>query len=108
MKKKIPLFFFHEKYMLSPGQIAFFVKKYSKEQVIAVSDGMISLTTSGREWVLNNTAKVFYRKSTPKWKKVPLEFKGPFTLKINEPYLSWLSYSDMDSFLEYKKNLEEE
>lgn len=72
----VAVYFFHEKYLLSPGQIARVVRKYSDNGIIAVERDSIILTENGRRWVLRNRRQIFMSIRTRPWSQIPDEFRN--------------------------------
>ena len=83
--KAISIFVFHQKYLLSPGQLARVARKYSEMGIIAVNGDHLSLTDSGRAWVIRNRRKIFRCSEISTWKKTPDEFKKEY--KDSEMYM---------------------
>ena len=94
-KDKIEFYFFHEKYRLSPAQLARSLKKFFDLELIEIDNVLIILTQKGREWIFHNRLKLFLSKKSKYWKNIPEEMKQD-TLAINELYLP------------FKKNIDEE
>ena len=74
-KKGVDIYTFHEKYLLSPGQIARVVRKYKIEGVLDFDGEKIILTEYGRNWLIRNRLQVLMGKRAHPWKVIPEEFK---------------------------------
>lgn len=74
-KQGIDIYTFHEKYLLSPGQIARVVRKYQIEGVLDFDGKNISLTQHGKNWLIRNRLKVLQGKRELPWKVIPEDFK---------------------------------
>jgi len=72
----VDVYYFHERYQLSPGQIARVIRKYSSEDKIVIVDDSIELTEKGRRWVLRNRRQIFMSGSARPWKQIPDEFRN--------------------------------
>jgi len=74
-KLGVSMYAFHDKYLLSLGQIARVVRKYKAIGVFDLGKDTLSLTTFGRNWLISNRVVLFNSKRKLHWKKVPNEFK---------------------------------
>ena len=90
-KKGSDIYAFHEKYLLSPGQIARVVRKYHKEGVIDFDGKNILLTQYGRNWLIVNRLQVFRGKRTLPWKVIPEDFKQE-KVSLNQTTLPDIKY----------------
>lgn len=63
------IYFFHEKYLLSPAQLSRTVRKLEELGIIESSGHMIKMTDFGRSWLLANRHEVFYKFGDMRWKK---------------------------------------
>lgn len=74
-KLGVSMYAFHDKYLLSLGQIARVVRKYKAIGVFDLGEDILSLTTFGRSWLINNRLVLLQSKRELHWKKVPNKFK---------------------------------
>lgn len=63
------IYFFHRRFLLSPGQIGEFLEKYQGFNVIERKGKRIRLTEHGVEWVLHNRKKIFFSVGSRYWAK---------------------------------------
>ena len=54
--------------------IIHFITKYSPEEIIEYSNGKISLTKNGFDYVIKNRKKIFLKKCNKSWEEIPSEF----------------------------------
>ncbi|CAL2080800.1 helix-turn-helix domain-containing protein [Tenacibaculum sp. 190524A05c] len=99
--KQVNLYHFHEKYLLSPAQLARTIKKFREEGIIELNDDKISLTTKGEKWIICSRKKLFLNERNKYWKEVPLEMKQE-SIMINEFYKPNRNKLDTELF----KNIE--
>jgi hypothetical protein len=103
----VDVYFFHEKYRLSAGQISFFIKKYTKNHCVNYEENKISITQKGRSFVIKKK-KELYLDQSKEWKKIPKDFKNLIKLGLNELCIPPFSTKDLSSFIKYyNKNIEE-
>jgi DNA-binding PadR family transcriptional regulator len=72
--ESIDVYQFHDKYMLSPGQVARVIRKYEKSGVIEMEGGSISITKMGRKWLIKNRREIFFSVNRDAWEHIPDEF----------------------------------
>lgn len=96
------LFFFHEKYKLSPAQMARTLKKFESKELIEIKTRVVVLTEKGRKWIFQNRGMLFLKEKTKYWKNIPDEMKQK-PLRINELYKPNRSTLDKEIF----KNIED-
>jgi DNA-binding PadR family transcriptional regulator len=96
------LYFFHEKYKLSPAQLARTLKKFESEELIEIKNRIVVLTEKGRKWIFHNRGMLFLKEKSKYWKKIPDEMKQE-PLGINELYKPNRSTLDKEIF----KNIED-
>lgn len=101
-KDKIEFYFFHEKYKLSPAQLARALRKFSEKELIEIENNLVILTKKGREWIFHNRLKLFLSEKSKYWKNIPEEMKQD-SLAINELYLPVKKNIDKELF----KNIED-
>lgn len=82
--KKISPYHFHQKYLLSPAQMARTLRKFLNLEVIEFKDNEAILTKTGESWIIENRKKIFMN-SNKYWKQVP-EYMKQESLEINEVY----------------------
>ncbi|MDH5426045.1 MAG: hypothetical protein OEY29_13715 [Gammaproteobacteria bacterium] len=80
------LYKFHEKYLLSPGQIARVIRKYIKNNIFETNENTIKLTEHGKKWVYNNRNDIFRAPLNELWKQVPAGFSLNEEKRNEEPY----------------------
>jgi hypothetical protein len=97
INNKINIYFFHEKYMLSPAQLGRSIRKFAKMKYIIVNDDNIELTKSGRKWIIANRRVLFLKEKEKHWKAVPVEMEQP-PMKINEVYKPKIRNIDTELF----------
>lgn len=85
MKKKILLYYFHDKYLFSPGQLARSINKLIKKKIIICEDQYISATSEGNDWILANRKKIFFHIKNKYWKKIPDHMLAK-EHALNKPY----------------------
>ena len=102
LNNKINIYFFHEKYMLSPAQLGRTIRKFAKMKHIIVNDDNVELTENGRKWVIANRKELFLKEKEKLWKVVPAEMER-VPIKINETYKLKTKNIDIELF----KNIED-
>lgn len=95
---KTELYFFHEKFMLSPAQLARSLRKFENEGLLIVKEKQVSLTDVGKEWIFENRKNLFVNEREKYWKKVPENMKVP-QLGINQLYKPERKKIDKEIFL---------
>lgn len=65
----LPIYHFHEKYLLSPAQVARFVRIFGGEGLVEIDNHHISLTEHGRKWLLVHRHDVFFSIGEKYWKR---------------------------------------
>lgn len=83
---KINMYLFHEKYMLSPAQLARVIRKFEKIYVINLEGNSIILSEYGRKWIFLKRKEIFIKERFKYWKEVPKEMQQE-RLRPNELYL---------------------
>lgn len=83
---KIELYFFHEKYKLSPAQLGRTLKKFRDAGLIVFDKNSVTLNESGRKWIIGNRRELFLKEKSKYWKKIPKKMKQE-SLAINELYI---------------------
>lgn len=96
----VEIYFFYEKYGLSPAHIAKFILKCNEKKLVEYSDGKISLTQSGIYYIDKNKKEI-YLDSSARWKKIPENMKLEIQPTVEE--ILSLSNNDKKSFLQYKE-----
>ncbi|HZV71033.1 MAG TPA: hypothetical protein VFG10_15875 [Saprospiraceae bacterium] len=85
LRKKVDIYFFHEKYMLSPPQLARSIRKFETQNIIIIEGRSIVLTEYGGDWIFGNRKNIFLSEKTKYWKVIPSEMEQK-TIAINELY----------------------
>lgn len=75
LSSSVDIFYFHEKYRLSPGQVARVIRKYLADELIYYKDDKLLLSELGRRWLLKNRRQIFWGIADKKWKDIPKEFR---------------------------------
>ncbi|WP_321289383.1 hypothetical protein [uncultured Sunxiuqinia sp.] len=101
-KKQVNLYLFHEKYLLSPAQLARTIKKFLEEEVVELNNDKVSLTPKGERWIICNRKALFLNEKKKYWKEVPVEMKQE-SIGINEFYKPNRNKLDTELF----KNIED-
>lgn len=99
---KIDLYFFHEKYMLSPAQLGRTLKKFKDADLIIFDQNSVALNENGRKWIIENRRQIFLVEKSKYWKKIPENMKQD-SLNINELYIPNRKNIDNEIF----KNIED-
>lgn len=81
----VSMYFFHEKYMLSPAQLGRTIRKFTNIECVIMNDDNIELTEKGRKWIIANRKKLFIKTKEKYWKNIPIEMIQE-TFKINDTY----------------------
>lgn len=84
-RKKVDLYFFHEKYLLSPAQLARTINKFIEEGVVELSNEEIRLTPNGEKWIICNRKSLFLHERKKYWKEIPSEMKQE-SFELNDFY----------------------
>lgn len=85
INNSLSLYFFHEKYMLSPAQLGRTIKKFTDLKYVLVNDFDVVLTEKGRKWIIANRRELFLKTKEKHWKKVPIEMTRE-VFNINNTY----------------------
>ncbi len=101
-QNSLDLYFFHEKYQLSPFQLARTIQKFEDNGLIVISGNQITLNEYGRNWIFGNRKYIFLRENVKYWKLIPENMKQPI-LGINELYIPNRKTLDKEIF----KNIED-
>lgn len=86
LREKVDLYFFHEKYKLSPAQLGRTLKKFNDAGYIIIDKQDVILNEIGRKWIIGNRRQLFLKEKSKYWKKVPEEMTQK-NLSINELYI---------------------
>ena len=84
-KDKVELYFFHNKYMLSPAQMARTINKFEELGLIDITNDEVSLNELGRRWIIENRKFLFLNENVKYWKEIPEEMKQK-KIAINKPF----------------------
>lgn len=85
-QKNVSLYHFHEKYMLSPAQLAKTIKKFESIDIVKMSNQYaIKLTVFGRKWIIKNRKLIFLSEKDKYWKIIP-EYMLCNSIEINQTY----------------------
>lgn len=103
----VEIYFFHNHYKFSPGQIAEFIDIYSNLNYITYSNNTLALTEAGHDFVLVNKIEILFGKRHQYWKNIPESFLLSDGTNSIEEYFPSLSFKDISSFVDYSKKWEE-
>lgn len=81
----VNMYFFHEKYMLSPAQLGRTIRKFTNIKCVIINDNNIELTDKGRKWIIANRKELFLKTKEKYWKNIPVEMAQE-AFKINDTY----------------------
>lgn len=81
----VSLYFFHEKYMLSPAQLGRTIRKFTNIECVIFNENYIELTEKGRKWVIANRRELFLKTKEKYWKNIPVEMAQE-AFQINDTY----------------------
>lgn len=81
----VSLYFFHEKYMLSPAQLGRTIRKFTDIECVILNENRIELTEKGRKWIIANRRELFLKTKEKYWKNIPIEMAQK-TFKISDTY----------------------
>lgn len=97
--KSVSMYFFHEKYRLSPAQLGRTIRKFLQINCITLNNDIIELTENGTKWILANRIDLFLKSKKKYWKMVP-ENMSQEPLKTNDIYLPNINKLDKEIFKE--------
>jgi hypothetical protein len=69
----VDLFVFHERYMLSAGQLAHTVRMLNDMNLLDIESFRVKLNQRGRRWVLANRHDLFLREDQRFWARRPVK-----------------------------------
>ena len=81
----VSMYFFHEKYMLSPAQLGRTIRKFTNIECVIIDDNNIELTDKGRKWIIANRKELFLKTKEKYWKNIPIEMLQA-AIKTNDTY----------------------
>lgn len=84
-KNRLDLYFFHEKYRLSPAQLARTIRKFEELDLIVLSCDQVILLDKGRSWIFANRKNIFLKEKSKYWKVIPVKMCQK-VLGVNELY----------------------
>ena len=64
----IDVYRLHQRYMLSPGQLAEALAAFGERGLVEYLNRRARLTDKGREWLLAGRKEMFFSSDTPTWK----------------------------------------
>ncbi len=97
VKSRVELYYFHEKYLLSPGQLARTVNKFLELKIVEKIDYDILLTDFGKKWILSNRKQLFLNPQKMYWKAIPNEMKKE-SIEKNIPFRTERKKLDSEIF----------
>lgn len=83
--RRLNIFYFHEKYLLSPGQLARSLNNFIENKIIQIKENEIIITDFGIKWIISNRKKLFLQEKDLFWKEIP-EYMTKKQLMINKLY----------------------
>ena len=69
-RKHVDIYFFHEKYMLSPAQLARTIKKFTDKEIVEFEENLVTLTLKGEKWILSKRKSLFLKEKNKYWKDI--------------------------------------
>lgn len=96
-KSSVSIYFLHEKYLFSPGQLARSIDKLISLNVINLTKEDINITDYGIKWILSNRNRLFLSEKNQYWKSVP-EYMKCEQLDVNNIYKPNRSLLDYNFF----------
>lgn len=86
----VDLYDLHERYRLSPGQVARVVRHFASEGIVNLDGDRVALTAVGRLWILKNREFLFMKGTRREWADLPGGVKRE-PRDASEPYMPRLS-----------------
>jgi hypothetical protein len=74
-RKQVHLYFFHERYLLSPVQLARTINRFIEEGIVELNNEIVSLTPKGEEWIICKRKSLFLNEKDKYWKEIPIKMK---------------------------------
>lgn len=103
-KGNTDIYYFHEKYLLSPGQLARSFNKLIEMNIAQLNDDELQITDFGIKWTISNRKNIFLEEKEMFWKEVPAYMKRE-PLIINQMYKPKRKLLDYNYFSKIIKNL---
>ncbi len=100
-KNEVDLYFFHEKYRLSPAQLSRTISKFIEIELIILQDNNIVLTETGKKWIISHRKNLFLDEKRKYWKEIPNNMVQE-TININELYKPNRNKLDTELFKNYE------
>lgn len=88
VQKGIPIdiYSLHERYQLSPAQLARSMDKFAQLGIISIVDNkFLIITEFGKKWIIANKSKIYLLERDSEWKKMPID-AATETIGINKLY----------------------
>lgn len=101
-RKQVDLYFFHEKYLLSPAQLLRTTNKFIKEGIIELKNEVATLTPKGEKWIIYNRKTLFLNEKDKYWKEIPSKMRQN-SIGIKDLYKPYRNKLDKELF----KNIED-
>jgi len=98
------IYYFHEKYLLSPGQLARSLNKLIEMNIAQLNDDELKITDFGIKWTISNRKKIFLEEKELFWKEIP-DYMKRDQLVINQMYKPKRKLLDYNYFSKIIKNL---
>lgn len=90
--ESVSLYFFHERFKLSAGQLFSICDSYSRKGFLIVHGTSAKLTEAGRLYVWQNRGRLFRDKGHPHWQAAPrrVDWKDVQPFDLAPPHYNWL------------------
>jgi len=93
----VDFYFFHDKYLLSPGQIAHAIRNFSENNIAEAEERRIRLMPHAYDWVYANRKAIFLSRTHRYWSK-PMVERQQESIDPTTPYLPSLGSVDFRFF----------
>lgn len=97
----VSVYYFHEKYMLSPAQLGRTIRKFIEIECVTLNDTNITLTNKGRKWIIANRRELFLKNKDKYWKNIPIDMKQE-AISINDTYKPDITKLDSELFRNFE------
>lgn len=85
--RRLDIFLLHEKYRLSPAQVARSLRKFYEDDLIKITGTDIAFTEKGLLWIQENRINLFLNKRNQYWKDIPKEMRTKKEMKRGILYI---------------------
>lgn len=100
-KDRVDLYFFHEKYRLSPAQLSRTLNKFLKMELVVLQGNEVLLNETGRMWIIKHRRDLFLGVRRKYWKEIP-DNMVQNAININELYLPNKKSLDTELFKNFE------